>query len=56
MLVAAYGADPEFVLIHDNAWAHVARITRALLLELDIQEMEWPVVSPDLNPIQACVG
>ena len=32
--------------------AHVALITRAVLRELDIQEMEWPAVSPDLNPIE----
>jgi hypothetical protein len=31
ILVAAYGIGPEFVLIHDNARAHVARITRAVL-------------------------
>ena len=38
VLVAAYGVDPEFM--HDNATAHVARITRAVLQELDIQEMD----------------
>jgi hypothetical protein len=27
-LVAAYGVGPEFVLLHDYARAHVARITR----------------------------
>jgi hypothetical protein len=25
-LVAAYGVGPEFVLMHDNARAHIARI------------------------------
>jgi hypothetical protein len=39
--------------MHDNvAHAHVARITRAVLRELDIQEMEWSAVSLDLNPIK----
>jgi hypothetical protein len=56
VLVAAYSVGPEFVLMHNNARAHVACITRAVLRELDIQEMEWPVVGPDLNPHQACVG
>ena len=42
VLVAAYGVGPEFVLMHDNARAHVARIARAVLRELDIQEIEWP--------------
>ena len=40
VLVAAYGVDPEFVFMHDNASTHVARITRAVLRELDIQEIE----------------
>jgi Transposase and inactivated derivatives len=52
VLVAAYGVSPEFELMHDNARAYVARITRAVLRELDIQGMEWPTVSPDLNPIE----
>ena len=52
MLVAVYGVGPEFVLMHDNARAHVARMTRAVLRELDIKEMEWPIVSPEHNPIE----
>jgi hypothetical protein len=50
VLFAAYGVGPEFVLMHDNAKTHVVRITRAVLL--DIHKMEWPAVSPDLNPIE----
>ena len=49
VLIAAHGVGPEFVLVHDNARAHVARITRAVLRELDIQEMECPAVSLDLE-------
>jgi hypothetical protein len=52
VLVAACGVGPEFVLMHDNARAHIAHITTAVLQELDIQEMEWPAVSPNLNPIE----
>jgi hypothetical protein len=52
MLVVAYGVGPEFVLMHDNVRAHGVHITRAVLQELDIQEMEWPAVSPDLNSIK----
>ena len=40
VLVAVFGVGPEFILMHDNARAHVAHITRAVLRELDIQEME----------------
>ena len=50
-LVAAYGVDPEFVLIHYKVRAHVEHITRAVLREVDIQELEWPAVSPKLNPV-----
>ena len=52
LLVAAYGVGSEFVLMHDNARAHVVRITRTVLRELNIQKLEWPAVSPDLR---ACV-
>ena len=52
MLAVAYGIGPEFVLIHYNARACVVCITRVVLQELDIQEMEWPVVSSDVNPIE----
>jgi hypothetical protein len=52
VLVAAYGVGHDFVLMHDNARAHVARITRAVLRKLHNQEMEWPAVIPDLNPIE----
>ena len=37
VLVAAYGDGHEFVLMHDNARSHVARINRAVLGELDSQ-------------------
>jgi hypothetical protein len=50
VLVAAYSVGPEFM--HDNARAHVVCITRAVLRELDIQEIEWSVVSPELNFIE----
>jgi hypothetical protein len=40
VLVAAYGVGPESVLMHYNTRAHVALITRAVLRELDIREME----------------
>ena len=52
VLVAPYGVGPEFLLVHDNTRAHLACITRAVMQELDIQEIEWSAVSPDLNPIE----
>ena len=49
VLDAAYVVDPEFLLMHHNARTHVARITRAVLRGLDIQDMECPAVSSDLD-------
>ena len=50
---AAYGGGPEFLLMDDNARAHVAAITIDVLQRLEIQPTEWPAVSPDLNPIES---
>ena len=37
VLVAAYSVGPEYVLVHGNARAHVARLTKAVLRELDVK-------------------
>lgn len=43
---------PDFLLMHDNATAHVARTTSAWLQTHNIQVLGWPAQSPDLNPIE----
>jgi hypothetical protein len=44
---------PEnFVWMHDNAPPHVALRTKAYLERRGITTMEWPPMSPDLNPIE----
>lgn len=48
----AFGIGPNFVLMQDNARAHVARVTREYLNEVHITVMDWPACSPDLNPIE----
>lgn len=42
----------DFVLMHDNARCHTARITQQFLEEVEMRTMDWPALSPDLNPIE----
>ena len=42
----------EFMLMHGNARPHIARIVSQYLDETEIQRMNWPSRSPDLNPIE----
>lgn len=42
----------EFIFMHDNARALIARIVSQYLDETEIQRMNWPSRSPDLNPIE----
>uniref|UniRef100_A0A3B3C2I8 Ig-like domain-containing protein n=1 Tax=Oryzias melastigma TaxID=30732 RepID=A0A3B3C2I8_ORYME len=43
---------PGFLLMHDNARPHVARVCRQYLEDEGIETIEWPSRSPDLNPIE----
>jgi transposase len=49
---AVYGVGQNCILMQDNAKPHTAGITRNFLQESGIQVMEWPALSPDLNPIE----
>jgi len=40
------------VFQHDNARPHTARITRARLAAANVNTMQWPAKSPDMNPIK----
>lgn len=42
----------NFLLMHDNARCHTARATRQYLEEVGIPTIDWPAVSPDMNPIE----
>ena len=46
----------QFILMDDNARPHRARIITTFLEEHEIQRMEWPAMSPDLNPIENIWG
>jgi hypothetical protein len=43
---------PGFLMVHDNAWPHVARVYRQFLEDEGIDTIEWPPRSPDINPIE----
>ena len=38
--------------MHDNARPHVARICRQFLNRNNVNELPWPAVSQDMNPIE----
>ena len=42
---------PNFLFMDDNARVHRARIVQNELTRNNIAPMEWPAMSPDLNPI-----
>ena len=38
--------------MHDNARPHVARVCQDYLQQQNINVMDWPPYSPDMNPIE----
>ena len=42
----------NFMLMQDNARCHSSRETTLFLNEVHIPTMNWPAMSPDLNPIE----
>ena len=48
----AGAVGPGFLLMHNNARPHVARVCRQYLEDEGIDTIEWSSRSPDLNPIE----
>ena len=43
---------PNAVFQDDNAWSHRGRIVNDFVRTNNINRMDWPANSPDLNPIE----
>ena len=53
IVVPAFQAHNDLlVLQHDNARPHTARVTTQYLANQNINVMDWPAFSPDMNPIE----
>jgi transposase len=52
VLPYAENFGPNFIFMHDNARPHIAHTVTTALRDANIDCLEWPAKSPDLNPIE----
>ena len=45
-----------FILMQDNAPAHIAQVSMTFIDDTDISVMNWPARSPNLNPTEHALG
>ncbi|ORD95505.1 TCB2 [Hepatospora eriocheir] len=43
----------EYIFMHDNDPKHTSRLVTDWINEKNIDVLDWPIQSPDLNPIEA---